>query len=315
MTVMAILHQPGLQTTIQDAGRPGGRHLGLPQSGAADRVSLAFANAVLGNPWGAPALECTMTGPSLEFEMDVDFALAGAEMDARLNDRPVDRHQNASAKPGDRLVLGAAQAGARAYIAFAGGVAGCAFFNSVSTYIPAGLGGQEGRALRTGDAICSRQTPVHAATEIPDTLRPQFGHDWILRATQGPDAVYFNSKTIDNFFSAPFHADRRGDRMGLRLIGAKMTCEDTPPMKSSAMFPGTVQCPLDGAPILLGPDAQTIGGYRRIAQVIDADLPLIGQIRPDDRIWFWRTKAHIARTTTLQRQLLIASFIPGFNFH
>jgi allophanate hydrolase subunit 2 len=82
--MIATLHQPGLQTTIQDAGRRGGRHLGLPQSGAADRVSLALANAVLGNPWDAPALECTMIGPALEFEMDIDFAIAGAAMDARL---------------------------------------------------------------------------------------------------------------------------------------------------------------------------------------------------------------------------------------
>ncbi|NOX81942.1 MAG: biotin-dependent carboxyltransferase family protein [Alphaproteobacteria bacterium] len=282
--MIATLHQPGLQTTIQDAGRRGGRHLGLPQSGAADRVSLALANAVLGNPWDAPALECTMTGPALEFEMDIDFAIAGAEMDARLNDEPVGGYRRIGAKPGDRLALGAAKAGARAYIAFAGGVAGCAFFNSVSTYIPAGLGGLHGQALRAGDVLRSRNTDTMAPVDIPDALHPNFGHDWILRATPGPDAEYFNPKTIEDFFSTPFHADRRGDRMGLRLIGAKMPCEDTPPMKSSAMFPGTVQCPPDGAPILLGPDAQTIGGYRRIAQVIDADLPLIDPARRSDLV-------------------------------
>jgi biotin-dependent carboxylase-like uncharacterized protein len=312
MTVMATLHQPGLQTTIQDAGRRGGRHLGLPQSGAGDRVSFAFANALVGNPWDAPALECTMTGPALKFEKNINFALAGADMDARLNDQPVDRYQNANAKPGDQLVLSAAKAGARAYIAFAGGVAGCAFFNSVSTYIPAGLGGLEGRALRTGDVLRSRKTDTLEPVEIPDVLHPDFGHDWILRATEGPDTENFNPKTIRNFFSAPFNADQRGDRMGLRLIGAKTSPEEAPAMKSAAVFPGTVQCPPDGAPILLGPDAQTVGGYRRIAQVIDADLPLIGQIRPGDRIWFRRTNAQSARQTTLQRQRLIASFVSGF---
>jgi biotin-dependent carboxylase-like uncharacterized protein len=313
MTVIATLHQPGLQTTIQDAGRRGARHLGVPQSGAADRVSLAFANAALGNPWDTPALECTMTGPSLEFEMDIDFALAGADMDARLNDRPVGRHQSASAKRGDRLALGAAKAGARAYIAFAGGVVGLKFFNSVSTYIPASLGGLEGRALRTGDTIHSRGNDTYAPVNIPDALHPDFGHDWILRATEGPDTESFNPKTISNFFSARFNADQRGDRMGLRLIGANVAPEEAPAMKSAAVFPGTAQCPPDGAPILLGPDAQTVGGYRRIAQVIDTDLPLIGQIRPGDRIWFRRTNAQAARQTSLQRQRLIASFVSNFS--
>jgi biotin-dependent carboxylase-like uncharacterized protein len=313
MTVIATFHQPGLQTTIQDAGRRGARHLGVPQSGAADRVSLAFANAALGNPWDAPALECTMTGPALEFEMDIDFAIAGADMDAHLNDEPVGGYRRIGAKPGDRLVLGAAQAGARGYIAFAGGIVGVEFFNSVSTYMPAGLGGLEGRALRTGDAICSREAGALEPVEIPDALHPNFGHDWILRATEGPDTENFNPKTIRNFFSAPFNADQRGDRMGLRLIGAKAAPEKALAMKSAAVFPGTVQCPPDGAPILLGPDAQTVGGYRRIAQVIDADLPLIGQIRPGDRIWFRRIDAQTARQTSLQRQRLIASFISDFS--
>ncbi len=313
MTVIATFHQPGLQTTIQDAGRRGARHLGVPQSGAADRVSLAFANAALGNPWDAPALECTMTGPALSFAVDINFAIAGADMDARLNDRPIDRYQSTSAKTGDRLALGAAKTGARAYIAFAGGVAGCAFFNSVSTYIPAGLGGLNGHALHAGDVLRSRKIDALEPIEIPDALHPNFGHDWILRTTEGPDTENFNPKTIRNFFSAPFNADHRGDRMGLRLIGAKAAPEKAPAMKSAAVFPGTVQCPPDGAPILLGPDAQTVGGYRRIAQVIDVDLPLIGQIRPGDRIWFRRINAQTARQTSLQRQRLIASFISDFS--
>ncbi len=313
MMAIATIDRPGLQTTIQDAGRRGARHLGVPQSGAADRVCLAFANAAVGNRWDAPALECTMTGPALSFEMDIGFALSGADMGALLNDEPVGRYQTISARPGDRLALGAAQAGARAYIAFAGGMAGFAFFDSVSTYMPAGLGGLEGRALRTGDTIGSRKATMMAPVDIPDTLRPHFGHDWILRATEGPDTESFNPKTVRHFFSAPFKAGRRGDRMGLRLIGAEMISEDARAMKSSAVFPGTVQCPPDGAPILLGPDAQTVGGYRRIAQVIDADLPLIGQIRPGDRIWFRRIKAQTARQTTLQRQILIASFVSDFS--
>ncbi len=314
MTVIATIHQPGLQTTVQDRGRGGWRHLGVPQSGAADRLSLALANVAVGNPWDAPALECAMTGPALTFEMDIDFAVAGADMGAALNDAPVSPYERAHAKPGDKLTLGSAKTGARAYIAFAGGVAGEKFLNSMSTYLPASLGGLNGRALRSGDVIENRGAARCATVEIPKGFRARFGCDWILRATEGPDSDRFDPKTARLLFSAPFTANARGDRMGVRLNGEAILPENAATMKSGAVFPGTVQCPNDGSPFLLGPDAQTVGGYPRVAQAIEADLPVMGQIRPGDRVWFRRTTPEKARETTAQRQKLIASFIPNFSF-
>jgi len=314
MTAIASIHQPGLQTTVQDAGRSGGRHLGVPQSGAADRLSLALANAAVGNPWDAPALECAMTGPTLTFEANTGFAIAGADMGATLNNVSISPYERKSAVPGDRLTLRSAKTGARAYIAFAGGVAGEEFLNSASTYLPACVGGLNGRALRAGDAIQKRGMAMLAPADIPGALRAQFGRDYILRATEGPDSDRFDPTTIARFFSAPFTADARGDRMGVRLNGEAITPDDAKTMKSSAVFPGTVQCPNDGLPFLLGPDAQTVGGYPRIAQIIDADLSLTGQIRPGDRIWFRRSTPEKARETTVQRQMLIASFVPNFSF-
>ena len=314
MTEIAVINQPGLQTTVQDAGRFGSRHLGTPQSGAADRLSLALANAAVGNSWDASALECTLMGPSLTFQTDIVFAIVGADMQVVLNNTPIALYEAILAKPGDVLVLGAAKTGARAYIAFAGGVDGASFLESRSTYLPAQLGGIDGHALHTNDIVKKGDINPSQPLDIPTAMRAQFQHDWILRACDGPDIDAFDEKTIAQFFSTPFSADRRGDRIGVRLVGATITPDNTTSMKSSAVFPGTVQCPPDGAPFLLGADAQTVGGYRRIAQVIDADLPLTGQIRPSDRIWFRRTSSQEARTIATQKASLFAPVLEGFRF-
>ena len=314
MTTLATTLKPGLQTTVQDFGRPGLRHLGVPQSGAADRISLALANANIGNPLNAPALECTFTGPTLRFERATTFALAGADMSATLNDAPVYYYRSHHAKAGDVLKLNAAITGTRTYIAIAGGIAGEDFLGSVSTYLPAGLGGIAGRALREADELQRADIAIASPIDITASYRPVFGHDWILRACPGPEAAAFDPKTLSRFFSAPFMADQRGDRMGLRLTGEAVCSADKTPMKSSTVFPGTVQCPPDGAPFLLLADAQTLGGYPRIAQIIEADINLAGQIRPGDKIWFRRVSTDEARDITEQRQALLASLLPGFQF-
>lgn len=311
MTIARVA-KPGLQTTVQDAGREAFRHLGVPRSGAADRLSLALANAAVGNPWDAGALECTLKGPTLTFEADCAFALAGADMAATLNGKAIAGYARCEAKAGDALALGSSTVGARAYIAFAGGVRGDDFLGSASTCLAARVGGVGGRALQAGDAIESAGPETAAPEDVPASLRPAFGHDWILRALRGPEFERFDRDAARALFSAPFTADKRGDRMGLRLIGPALVAEHAGPMKSSAVFPGTVQVPGDGAPFLLLADAQTAGGYPRIAQVADADLHLGGQIRPGDRVWFREVSPHEARDMARKKQALIASFIPDF---
>lgn len=311
MTIARIV-KPGLQTTVQDAGREGFRHLGVPRSGAADRMSLALANALVGNPWNAAALECTLKGPTLTFERPCVFALSGADMRASLKGKAVSNYARHEAKAGDELALGSAAVGARTYVAFAGGVAGDEFLGSISTYLPARLGGVRGRALRVKDALEIAGLETTAPVDMPASLRPVLAHDWVLRAVRGPDFEWFGGGAARAFFSAPFAADKRGDRMGLRLVGPPVAADGAASMKSGPVFPGTLQAPSDGAPFLLLADAQTAGGYPRIAQVIDADLHLAGQIRPGDRIWFREISTAEARDVAAKKQALIASFIPGF---
>ncbi len=313
MNAVAKVISSGPQTTVQDAGRTGLRHLGVPQSGAADRVSFALANASVGNHWDAPALECALGGLALEFTRKSAFALGGADMMATLNGAPIPQYQQCPVQPGDRLALNQARIGLNGYVAIEGGVAGADFLGGVATHLPARLGGIEGRALQSGDVVANKDSSG-TPTEISAHLRPSLSHDWFLRAIPGPEFNLFNAAAQGRFFSSSFIADRRGDRMGVRLNGDPMTTQDTSPMKSSAVFPGTVQCPPDGAPFVLLSDAQTLGGYPRIAQIIDADLPLAGQIRPGDRIWFRETTPEAARSITVQRASYYSDIVKGFRF-
>lgn len=315
MTALATIIKPGLQTTIQDGGRARFRHLGAPLSGAADRLSLALANAALGNPIWAGALECALTGPSLKFECAAAFSIAGAGMGATLNGAPVAPYQAIDVNQGDELTLTPSKTGARTYIAFCGGLAGDDFLGSVSTYLPARLGGANGAPLCEGGKIYSANCPTDAPVDIPPQLYLNVAHDFVLRATPGPDAAMASPGSLARFFQTAFTANARADRMGLRLTGGDITIADKHQINSSAVFPGTVQCPPDGAPFLLLADAQTTGGYPRLAQLIAADLPLAAQIRPGDRAWFRKTSPQAARDITIQRQALIKATLPEFSFY
>lgn len=314
MKALATILEPGLQTTVQDAGRPGFRHLGVPHSGAADILSYTFANAAAGAPPNAGALECAIMGPTLKFECDAIIAIAGADMTPLLNGAPIVSYAPVSVKKNDILELGNAARGARAYIAFQKGVSGEAFLDSISTYTPASIGGHQGRALRENDVIFSAELNHGKPVETPPSLRIAFSQDFILRATEGPEAEAFTPEALNHFFTNPFGAGSRGNRMGLQLNSSTNTLTHSIKIMSSAVFPGTVQCPPDGAPFLLLSDAQTLGGYPRIAQVINADLPLTGQLKQGDRVWFHRVDAQTGLEISLQRQDLIQIVSSDFCF-
>lgn len=311
MTTLATILEPGLSTTLQDLGRRGKRHLGVPLSGAADPVSLALANAALGNPSNAAALECTLKGPSLRFEKKIAFALAGADMSARLNDKPTPLYQRIEGKVGDVLTLGAAKAGARCYIAIEGGISGEDFLGSVSAYLAAGLGGIDGRALKSGDVLACVNLETSAAREVPRSMQATFSRSFVVRATAGPESNLLQDGDSERFFAARWTIGRRADRMGAQLDGPRLRPAGTAPMASSPVFPGTVQCPQSGAPFLLMADAQTAGGYPRIAQVIAADLHLTGQLRPGDEVWFRKTSPEEARDIARKKAALFDGWLPG----
>lgn len=304
----------GTRTTLQDAGRAGHRHEGIPAGGAADRLSFAIANFLVGNDWDTPALECALGGLHLRFERAAIIAVSGAEMWGQINGQNIPINRALNVEKGDILTLSYARAGCRAYIAIAGGLSGEKFLGSVSTYLPAALGGYDGRALKTGDKLTSAGRAPYAPQKLPNGYAPKLSKHIILRTQSGPewDRIHRDGKRF--LFTTPFYATDATDRMGSRLKGDKITLEDNRPMISVPLIPGTLQIPPDGAPILTGMDAHCTGGYVRALQVIQADLWLIGQIAPGSAISFRRCFAQDAPDILSSRHAFYSGLIPNFRF-
>lgn len=290
MTITVL--KPGLQTTVQSRPRTGLRHLGVPASGAADPLSMALANRLVGNTWDAPALEATLFGPTLRFDEDRAFGIAGGPFDARLNDEPLALHETALAVAGDVLTVGGSAAGGRAYIAFAGGLAVHELLGSASTYLPGQLGGFEGRALEAGDRLAVQVTTESiAAVQTPQAFRPPMSTSWAIRVCESFESDSLTDQSRERLFDTNWTVGQRADRMGLRLEGARLDTMSDGRMSSAPVFPGAVQCTEGGSPFLLSVDAGTIGGYPRVAQVLRADRHLLGQLRPGDHVRLLRRDA------------------------
>lgn len=288
-----VVLKPGLQTTIQAGPRTGLRHLGVPASGAADPLSLALANRLVGNRWDAPALELTLLGPALRFEKECAFAVSGATAAVSLNGNSVSFHETIVADAGDELEIGAAEEGARCYLAVAGGFDADDVLGSSSTYLAAGLGGLQGRALEQGDIL--RFSPRTCdALRTPVEFQVPMSSSWGLRTSPSFEFQLLTDESVKYLFDSNWTVSRRADRIGVQLEGATLEVSSDGRMPSAAVFPGTVQCPESGTPYVLLADAGTVGGYPRIAQVVRADRHLLGQLRPGDHVRFLRRDAATA---------------------
>ncbi len=300
---------PGLLTSVQDAGRPGWRHLGVARAGAADGWSLAVANLLVGNPVEAAALEITLQGPTLRFPRGGRIAITGATVDAHCDGEPVPGWRTVDLPAGAQVFLGHCRRGARAYLAIAGGVDVPRVLGSRSTDLRAGFGGQQGRALRTGDLL-----PTGAARSVaPARLtvarrwvepRPTLDFDLpaLLRYLPGSE----RTNPADALAERVWRVAPRSDRQGLRLAGDALALAGSPPAWSEAVSPGTIQLPPDGQPIVLGADAQTIGGYPRIGHVIAADGSRMAQLRPGEEVWFLPIDGDGAARALRARQAALA---------
>jgi KipI family sensor histidine kinase inhibitor len=304
--------RPGLFTTIQDSGRWGYQDRGVPVSGPMDRQALRLAHAVVGNPLDAAALEVTLLGPELRFDQPALIAVAGADLEAAVDGKPVALDTPHRVPSGGILRFGARRSGTRAYVALDGGIDVPSVLGSRSTHVISALGGIEGRALRAGDRVPVGTSnhllrePLRFAPRVTGTStapqEPGTAHGARLRAMRGPQDYYFEESAFDWLTRTRFTISPQSDRMGYRLIaGSERT---RPPsaitnpgnrgsgaMISDAAFTGGIQIPPSGEPILLMVDRQTTGGYPQIGTVITADLGLAGQLAPGDWIEFaWCTR-------------------------
>jgi len=281
--------RPGVANTVQDGGRRGYRAIGVPLAGAADPVLMASANRLLGNAADAAAIELPLAGPGLRApDGPVRLALAGA-VAARLlradgTRLDVGAAQTVTLRRGDVLDVGPVRAGC-AYLALAGGCRVPAQLGSRSTYARARLGGVAGRALMAGDRI---ECGAPAGDPGVEWRAPaSFGHDdGPVRVLLGPQDDAFEPGAVRAFLAGPYRVGRDSDRMGLRLEGPALKHRGGADIVSDGVAPGAIQVPGSGQPIVLFVDAQTVGGYAKIATVIRADLPRLAQLRPGAELRF-----------------------------
>ena len=311
---MAIeVTKPGLSTTVQDLGRPGYYHLGIPLSGAMDRAALRAANLLVGNDEGAAALEAVFLGPELRFTADVLVAVTGADLPPKLDGQPQPGWTAFRVRAGQVLSFGFLRQGARAYVAVAGGIDVPAVLGSRSTYVLGALGGLDGRALRAGDTLPLGAPPreVREGRSVPDTLRPA-ATPAELRVLPG---LYWHRLTAAaqaSFFADTWKVAPEADRIGYRFRGGRAlefvpreqpfgAGSDPSNIVDSGYPYGSVQVPGGTEPIVLHRDAVSGGGYFMLGTVISADMDLIGQMQPHTPTRFVMVDMDAALTARAER--------------
>jgi biotin-dependent carboxylase-like uncharacterized protein len=272
----------GALTTIQDLGRPGWAHLGVPRSGAADPDSLRLANRLVGNREDAPALETTLVGPRLRIDGPTLLAITGAPVRPRVGDEVLEMNTPLELDGGDELVLGSASSGLRSYIAIRGAIDAARVLGSASSDLLTGLGPAP---LKDGDRLRVGPAPATPPAGQPAPVRALEPEPW-LGLTLGPRADWFTAQARRTLLGASYAVSATSNRVGVRLEGPRLAYADSRDLASEGMRPGALQVPPSGLPIMLLSDHPTTGGYPVIA-VLDSDqLSLAGQLRPGQTVRF-----------------------------
>lgn len=272
----------GIQTTVQDLGRIGLRHLGVAKAGALDRYSLILANRLVGNADDSAGLEIVVGPMVLSFTRDAQIAICGADFDASLDGVSVAPGWRIRVRAGQVLRLHGAMKESRAYLAVDGGLDVPLVLGSRATDLQAHMGGWQGRALQNGDRLPLGEAGLSrkAIGVLQRTWIPE------IRAIPGPEYEEFSCASRKAFWQHAWKSSVQSNRMGLRLQGSVLQREAQYDLLSHAVFPGMVQVPPNGQPIVLMADAQTTGGYPRLASVIGADLWKLAQTPPGQHFCF-----------------------------
>lgn len=286
--------KPGFHSLIQDSGRFGYQEFGMPVSGVLDVDSYRLSNWLVGNLLTTEVLEIVLVGPVLRFLVDTFIGITGANMHPQIDGVKVDLNKTLYIKKGSVLSFGNLENGCRCYLSVAGGFGVLEEMNSRSTYSYANLGGVDGRALVKGDSF-----DVFSSQEIEvKTVPSEFGLNQYssmpVRVIAGPEFCLFSKKDLVGFFNNEFVVGANSNRMGVRLNGFSLNVPDLE-MISSGVVNGTIQVPPNGEPIVLLTEAQTTGGYPRIANVIKSDLSIMAQQKPGDKIRFRRVSLEEAQ--------------------
>lgn len=276
--------RPGPLTTVQDLGRPGHAHLGVPRSGAADRNSLKLANRLVGNDEDAAGLECTLAGPALRFATAAVVAVTGAQAPVVVDGESFEVNAAIDVPAGGVLDVGAASAGLRAYIAVRGGVEAEPVLGSRSRDTLSGLGPEplaQGDTLAFGDPQGPRPAIGVAPVASPPAVTT-------LRVTAGPRADWFAPKALELLAGAEWEVANESNRSGARLNGPPLPRLREGELLSEGLVEGAIQVRHSGLPMIMLADHPTTGGYPVIAVVVGEDISAAAQARPGQKVRFRR---------------------------
>ena len=279
--------KPGFFTTVQDLGRYGYLRYGVPISGAMDTFSLVAANLLVANNPDDACLEITLIGPELQALTKTQIAITGGAASPKINGQHVPMWQTLEVQEGAVVSFGKVESGCRAYLSIRGGVDTPPVLGSRSTYVRGGFGGINGRQLKTEDIIGGFDVSLlKVGYSMPEELVPQFTGQFKARVMLGPQADMFTERGITTFLSSQYKVTLEADRMGYRLEGPIIEHKAKADIISDALLPGAVQIPKNGKPIMIMRDAQTAGGYPKIAVIITPDVSTLGQAKTNDIIEF-----------------------------
>lgn len=314
----------GILTTIQDLGRPGYYHLGIPMGGAMDRLALRAANLLVGNREDAAGLEAVFVGPELEFTEDATVAVCGAELPPKIDGEEQPTWTALAVKKGQVLSFDFLKAGARAYIAVSGGIDTPTYLGSRSTYAIGALGGIDGRAVQPGDSL-PIGTPIVKARHgraVAQELRRLPDAPAKLRVLPGLYWHRLTEAAQRSFFEDTWKVANEADRMGYRFQGGRplefvpreqpFSAGSDPSNITDACYPyGSVQVPSGQEPIVLHRDAVSGGGYFMLGTVISADMDLIGQLQPNTQTQFVKVDMETALDARKERNAVLGAIREG----
>ncbi|MDE2247542.1 MAG: biotin-dependent carboxyltransferase family protein [Xanthomonadaceae bacterium] len=309
--------KPGLLSSLQDAGRPGHAAIGVGRAGAMDGPAWRLANALVGNRGDEAAIECTLLGPTLRFDVQAWIALTGAPIQARTGTRELPMWTACHLPAGSVLQLGRMRQGCRSYLAVRGGFAVAAVLGSRSSDLHARLGHAGGRALQPDDVLplgaAAAWPPAAArAGALPWGLDPQPWFDFAqppLALLPGSHAAQLEQASRQYLSGGRFVVSKDSNRTASRLDGHALQLRQRLELVSEAALPGTVQLPPSGQPIVLMAEAPVTGGYPRIGQLAAVDLPRLAQRRPGDIVCFRPCSLDQALTRLAGREQRLARLL------
>lgn len=283
-----LFKKAGIFTTIQDSGRNGLSFYGISKGGYMDPISADLANKLVGNKIGSPVIECSYTAPAIEFGKNFIIALTGADMNWTIDKNPIPRYTSLYVRKGSVLSGSSGRKGVRAYIALQGTMDLPKVYNSFSYYSRCDINGENGKIFKKGDKLPMKKGKSKWEFRfVSDEERPKLSKKKLIPIHRGPEWHYLDQQSKENIMKGNWSISTDSDRMGANLVGNAVTYRHKLNMESVPVFPGMIQAPSDGTPIVVLQDGQTTGGYPRIAYIPLASLGLFNQIRPQEAFSFY----------------------------